>query len=798
MEERNKNLETEFIQKFGFDNVMQLDKETNGIFSRKIHRPDNTESMLMTLFANEYNRTKEIYSQKETNDQFTYAEFKRRIYEYLVEIKNQGIFRKKEIVGNIEDYDFVQGSFREQYPDIFIDEEISPELKRKYYKGLITAQDIKENPELFEVLKNKRIEDIFKARLRKACLLDELSKEDFLKICRTYGKYLDNEIVIDNLGNFKFKYLDMNVINMKINQKISDLIRENKIEYDDTLPESFKKEQPQLFLSEEMPEVIKDKFYKGELEFEDIRNNEKLYEDLMYKDLDVGFKKMKNGESKLKIFNRDENNRGKLEENWARFSKEKLLELAYKYGKYLEVLDCDIFGDTNSLEERVNEIEKQIEEKILSKEIKYDETVPAFFKNKHPELILDEGAPEELKKYYYDYNSNEENQITFEIIDENPLWLEYLLEKDLTRAFPEKYNKYFRTFDNLNAIKLGAKDIKSVDAMVEKGKEETLKKWYYRSGGAFIPCSEVMENIQNKDIDKYLANSRIWKEKISELGKEDIDKVSKEVEKEAKEIKAVEYSQEDMEKVAEILNKARNKDYESLPNKPKKLWDDPVPPKVELPKPEPVKEEIKKPMPVADIEPPKPEPETAKEEIPITKTHLNYLNPVDEDEIIRQRHEKKERIPIYDSKNMKGIILRTIKRMDNAENEKHLLRLKQKEEDYKLPESQKLMNCVAREYEIEPENLRIMADAIVAIIYAEYETKIELYDVYTEAESDDMQFWEQWAQEEHAQKHNEKIEKKLVSAIKQLQAFEKELDLSKLKGKNLELINKIIAKTKEK
>ena len=553
--EEHKDVENTFIAKFGFDKVMQLDKETNGIFSKKFNR-DNQEVMVMTLFAQEYDETKESYPQGRI---LNYDEFQERIYEYLVDMKNKGIFRKKEIVGDLQDYDFIQGRFRQEHPVIFIDEELAPELKVKYYQGLISAEDIKENEDLYEILKTKRVDDIFKKRMKKAYLLKEITQDTFVTLCHEYGKYLDNEKVIEKINNLQYKGENIKTIREKINEEIYKLIKDNEIEYDETLPETFKRENIEIFLPEEIEKETRDKFLAGELTFEDVRENEDLEEVLINKDLDIGFRKLREGKLPLTLFRKDAKLEGKLEENWGIFSKEKILKLAGEYGKYLEIIDCDIFDGKKKFEEKKAKIEEELEAKIMSREIKYDDTVPNFFKQKYPKLMLEDEAPEELKNSFYDGYD-----LDFNKLKKNPDWIRYLIAKDLQRAFPEKYSKTIEILDNADFIKIGIKYLDALDAMVENKAEETLKTWYIATGGRYLPEAIVMLNVPENEIEAFLSHSINWLKAIKQNSKKAGDiktlKESYEIKTVVKETKKVKYSEEDFKEYTNILEKWQNKE----------------------------------------------------------------------------------------------------------------------------------------------------------------------------------------------------------------------------------------------
>lgn len=107
-------------------------------------------------------------------------------------------------------------------------------------------------------------------------LYKKLGKKDFLTIVSKYGKAL--EIVIENYK----KALPFGEMLASIDNKekfLNDFIYEKKLYYQidvRILPESFRKEHPELYLSVDVPEKLKEKFYSRTLDVKDFIDNPEL------------------------------------------------------------------------------------------------------------------------------------------------------------------------------------------------------------------------------------------------------------------------------------------------------------------------------------------------------------------------------------------------------------------------------------------------------------------------------------------------------------------------------------------
>ena len=519
----NSFIEIQFIQKYGIDNIIRLDEETNGMFSHKIF---NDSDIYLLAFAYVDRNS----PQQNLDKELTYDEFKNRMYELLVYARDEDGFLANM---NFPDYDFITGEFRKEHQDIFLDGDIDPDIKRKFYNGRMTANDIREHPELINLLQGKDLGGVFHALIFVDSgpeIVDEngnvnrnpkmvnlanyfsnkLGQEEFLKICATYGVCFDSV-------SWSTKDLDFENIRESIEDKIYKDLKRRAITYFDDLPSSFKEKHPELFLPKNVDEEFRNKFYSGRLSFEDIRENPQLKEVLVSKDLSVGFRASFSYQISL----------------WNELSNSEILDLLEKYGKYLRIIDLKILRDSKNVQDRDLEIETSIEKLILDKKVPFLENIPKFFKDKHPEFVLADDTPEVLKQAFYSEHGNQvkkesivnfiaehpemeevfyarRGEFIFPLIKEHPEWREFLKGKDLRLSFSKDYDELFKRLDNTSILKLGTRDQETIRKMVDNHRESTLENWYNATGRKFVPNYVVMLNFPEGEIDNFLANSKKW------------------------------------------------------------------------------------------------------------------------------------------------------------------------------------------------------------------------------------------------------------------------------------------------
>lgn len=185
--------------------------------------------------------------------------------------------------------------------------------------------------------------------------------------------------------------------------------------------QEFKDKFPRMFLSKDAPQELQDKFYTKTLDIGDFGNNKEWIDFLEEKDFEIGIKdlyiksvdsrsseqisffnalrKIENSDSNILNFVADNANTIKMIEIYERKNSED-----YK-------INLDEIKGLNDLK---NSFENTVETKILLGILEYGEPyIPEFFREKYPNLVLDENAPEELKaKFYSMYfeDGNENNR----------------------------------------------------------------------------------------------------------------------------------------------------------------------------------------------------------------------------------------------------------------------------------------------------------------------------------------------------------------------------------------------------
>lgn len=213
--------------------------------------------------------------------------------------------------------------------------------------------------------------------------------------------------------------------------------------------QNFKNKFPRMFLKEDAPQELQDKFYTKTLDIGDLGVHTDWIDFLEGKDFELGIR------SPYIAF-REPNNYDyitffealrKLESSESailNFMKHnaKTIKLAEIYHKrHHEDFKLD-FKEIKDLNDFREVFENEIETKILSGTFEYGEPyIPEFFKTKYPELVLDENAPEELKAKFYSLYFEEGRE-------ENRANLHNFTLQDLTN---EEYQEFLvgKSFDLL-------------------------------------------------------------------------------------------------------------------------------------------------------------------------------------------------------------------------------------------------------------------------------------------------------------------------------------------------------------
>lgn len=556
----------EFIDSLGIDNLKRFEEETH-FFSGAVknnHNDEGTEMHMLYLITHPSlnvsitnqnkllngNAYQDFIRNLFKNGNLSYEEFKEKFAVLL------NILRKEELFFSFN-YDFLDGKFREQHPNIFIDKEAPEELRNMFYGGKLTLKTLKMHPEYYSYLMNYDLKELLITNI--VLEVSELNDGGFIKIsyqdfveefCKRYG----NEkffALVNKYGDFlntRISSLNGEIENEeRIYRQIRTSIYGNIVSmsnnpdyYDLINVEEFKREYPELFIDltnistieKEELRTLEKSFYEGTMEYEDIKKHPELIPYLKNKNLFVAFKKHNGKKVNNRItlggmFNNSMHSDLELLEF---LGNKHFLELCREYGKYLngtvnginafvKIIDEKYYSVSDESELSFEEIKKLIENHIYKEmflgNLRYNEKdAPEFLKKDHPELFLDENASTELKDYFYLYGLG----LSFEALSKHrdgKKWLGYLKGKAITpflRNCPYKQEmiKYFETFGEEDAYKLGISKPKTVEEMLRCHQTSLMKIWYDKTGKKFIPDYIVMQNFSVEEIDKFLSSGKQW------------------------------------------------------------------------------------------------------------------------------------------------------------------------------------------------------------------------------------------------------------------------------------------------
>lgn len=173
--------------------------------------------------------------------------------------------------------------------------------------------------------------------------------------------------------------------------------------------QEFKNKFPRMFLAEDAPQELQDKFYTKTIDIGDFGIHPEWISFLEERDFELGIqspyisfrdtnsydyasffeelRKLEVSESVILNFISDNAKTVKMAEMYQKKSREE-----FKVA----------FEEIKALADFKNLLEGEVETKILLGALEYGEPyIPEFFKTKHPDLVLDESVPDELKAKFY-------------------------------------------------------------------------------------------------------------------------------------------------------------------------------------------------------------------------------------------------------------------------------------------------------------------------------------------------------------------------------------------------------------
>ena len=514
----------------GLDNIKKFEMETeffshkNNHYYRTLDMLDATSAIIQmhgidTLKNNGIDFKDGTLSYEEFKDVFA------KLLDYM---------RKHNVFTDYENYGWMRGEFRDKHSEIFMSLDAPSKMIEDFYKNRINPEYIRQNREAIPYLIDKNLFNTIRVDMKLVTPIDDYNsnEEDFVKwYLERFGneKFLDLCVKYGNvLNDLRIVKLDHEPTEEEINHELMNAIYNRIVNgsvknygHLSEIPE-FVNNYPDLFIDfdqihfsseEEKSQFIKDFYSKG-LSFDDIRKYSELQELLRDKNLGVIF------ESGTKLIYRQST--PKTEMDLLKFvGNENFLELCRRYGNCLKNSSVylasfyDFNNGTFDFDELAQKIEEYITTNILAGDMNYsDETIPDFLRKSHPELLLSEDAPEDLKKYFYKYGSN--YIFTFEELSKHKDWVPYLKGKAVKTALcRNSYLKrdileYFNVFGEEKALKLGFSRGNTVGEMIRAHKVGLMKSWYDKTGGKFVPDYIVMLNFDINEVDKFLSSGVNW------------------------------------------------------------------------------------------------------------------------------------------------------------------------------------------------------------------------------------------------------------------------------------------------
>ena len=410
LDEQQRNI----INIFGISNIIQFENET-GYFT---HYDASVESNLIKLYNLEYFLRTTILDDEINfkNGNISYSKFKKEIAKCLDAMRRD----KKFYYGG--DYDWIEGSFRTENPEIFMDENAPTELRDAFYNSEITPNFIAKNLEYLQYLKDKKLKSCFSP---KHIVVDGkiTNLYDFIdqKANSETGMNLILEYrdIFDSINIFGLDFSNddnLDSIQKKVYNELKNTLIKSHSPYPKHIPQNFIENYPLTFLNNDAPKELQEVFYNRTINSEFILSNPSFIKylknvdlELIYKYMPVNIEIEENKYKKVNIVSLIKQSLGN----------ETAFDTMLLYGKYIESafeankLKNFKFNTNFSKNDLLNELDKNILQVIIEEKIKYDENMPSHFKKNNPTLFLNKSVSKDIRDKFYnrefileDFNSD--------------------------------------------------------------------------------------------------------------------------------------------------------------------------------------------------------------------------------------------------------------------------------------------------------------------------------------------------------------------------------------------------------
>lgn len=456
-----------FITIYGIDNVVNFDNECGHFFTNNNYEMLRLMSDMYLHYAgNERNPEKTIFTRNDYDEQGNYVKRPYTKEEFYESMRRMIVYGPSDwnYVSKAADYRAITGPFRELNPDLFVAENLPESFQKAFYTKSLTPQMIGQNPDFIPFLQGKDLSSCFKqlsveimpnykySNVYKL-LLDKAGFDKTVEIIKNYADVLETVFhsydplkKISSIKSISFDDTDdIEMIKNKINNKLFELIIKTDIKYGPNLPQSIKEKHPELFISDNTPRELQEKFYNREIDADFIAKHPEYIEYLREIDIEVIFKHIP---VKVEISIQNNANGNLIGYIKKLFNNEAGLDILLLYGKYLDIIsnnkgfDNVIFDSNMTKEEVLSKLESLIYLSITKGESIYDDKMPQHFKEKYPFLFLPPDTPIEVREKFYS------RSFTSKDFYDNPDILKYFENTDVACSLDPGFSWMIGLFNN--------------------------------------------------------------------------------------------------------------------------------------------------------------------------------------------------------------------------------------------------------------------------------------------------------------------------------------------------------------
>lgn len=409
---------------FGYDNIKRVERK-NYLFTPRTVRE------LAGLIARD-----------KIEPATSYEDFQYKLL--LLIYKTQGSTRKEllESVRNLKEVEFTNTQ------EFLLPEDAPQELKDIFYSEYFNIREVLGHDEWLPFMENINLSltgsvigvgavqdpSIYPINTNFIEIyLRQNSSKDLLTFINKYRAYITDRITL----KIRIDDLSKEALEKEFTEAIvTEIKRNNNVKIDPNSPSEFKQEHPELFISEDAPELLREFFYNRYLTLDSVREHPEWIPYLA----NVSPYLIKNLPTQIGAINSSFGMPQMVQQIYVDdfyvrdYGLQAYLEFMSQYALVCgRVSDGVIDFKDDSKESIEQQIEKIIYNNIIKNNLGYNEDLPEHFKEKYPDIFLSPDAPESLRIAYYS------RQLKFEEIRRNPEYIKYLKDINLQCAFRDSF-----------------------------------------------------------------------------------------------------------------------------------------------------------------------------------------------------------------------------------------------------------------------------------------------------------------------------------------------------------------------